>query len=46
MFTNNGCSDRKYETWDVLVVHHTVIAYGAGGDWIYKDVDESELQFQ
>ncbi|UOE95144.1 acyltransferase family protein [Alkalihalobacillus sp. LMS39] len=27
----------------LVIVHHTAIAYGAGGDWIYKDVDESEL---
>lgn len=27
----------------VVIIHHTAIAYGAGGDWIYKVVDDDEL---
>ncbi|MFE8702878.1 acyltransferase family protein [Cytobacillus sp. FJAT-54145] len=27
----------------LVIFHHTAIAYGAGGSWIYKDVDDSEL---
>lgn len=27
----------------LVILHHTAIAYGAGGSWIYEDVDKSEL---
>jgi glucans biosynthesis protein C len=27
----------------LVIVHHTAIAYGAGGDWIYKVVDDEDL---
>ncbi|RXT03797.1 acyltransferase family protein [Ammoniphilus sp. CFH 90114] len=27
----------------LVILHHTAIAYGAGGSWIYVDVDQSEL---
>ncbi|KAA0547051.1 acyltransferase [Bacillus sp. BGMRC 2118] len=27
----------------LVIIHHTAIAYGAGGSWIYEDVDKSEL---
>ncbi|MBP1932209.1 acyltransferase family protein [Ammoniphilus resinae] len=29
----------------LVILHHTAIAYGAGGSWIYVDVDQSELTF-
>lgn len=27
----------------LVIVHHSAIAYGAGGSWIYEDVDKSQL---
>lgn len=27
----------------LVILHHTAIAYGAGGSWIFEDVDKSQL---